>query len=36
MSIPETKRIGPCTCRCNVCKTNVHCRNPGTGCSIKY
>jgi hypothetical protein len=35
MGIPETKRTGGCTCRCNVCKTSVHCRNVGNGCRVK-
>ena len=35
MGIPETKRTGGCTCSCNDCKTSVHFRNVGNGCSVK-
>ena len=35
MGIPETKRVGGCTCRCNVCKGGTHCRNIGSGCKVK-
>jgi len=35
MGIPEIKRVGGCTCRCNVCKGGTHCRNIGSGCKVK-
>ena len=35
MGIPETKRDGGCTCRCNFCKNCTHCRNIGSGCKVE-
>lgn len=35
MRITETKRTGTCTCRCNACKSQAHCRNMGSGCRVK-
>ncbi len=35
MRIVETKRTGGCTCRCNACKSQAHCRNMGSGCKVK-
>ncbi|MBU3749119.1 MAG: calcium-binding protein, partial [Mycobacterium sp.] len=26
---------GTCTCRCNACASNAHCRNMGSGCRVK-
>ena len=35
MRIVETKRTGICTCRCNACRSQAHCRNMGSGCKVK-
>ena len=35
MRIPDIKRTGGCTCRCNACKNLAHCRNIGSGCRVK-
>ena len=35
MRIVEVKRVGGCTCRCNACKSQVHCKNIGSGCKVK-
>jgi hypothetical protein len=35
MRIAETKRTGGCTCRCNACKSQAHCKNIGSGCKVK-
>jgi len=35
MRITEVKRVGGCTCRCNACKSQAHCKNIGSGCKMK-
>jgi len=35
MRVPETKRTGTCTCRCNACRNLAHCKNIGSGCRVK-
>jgi hypothetical protein len=35
MRIVETRHSGGCSCRCNVCKNNIHCKNIGSGCKVK-